>query len=175
MLNQLRLPLEGGEIWVSRAAHQHRYPAQFQLVAAMNPCPCGHAGSRESACRCAPDTIRRYRQGASGPLMDRIHLHVTLRRPPPECLLSGTDTPDFSATGRPYSATPRERQLHRQGVLNRDLRGENLIAVCSLSGQTQKWLIGAMKTLHLSAQLTYRRLRVARTIGDLEGRTSVSV
>ena len=175
VLNQLRQPLESGEIWVSRAAHQHRYPAQFQLVAAMNPCPCGHAGSRESACRCTPDSIRRYRQGASGPLMDRIDLHVTLRRPPPECLLSGTDTPDYSATVRPDIATARERQLHRQGVLNRDLRGENLIAVCSLSGQTQKWLIEAMKTLHLSARSTHRRLRVARTIADLEGSASVTV
>ena len=95
VLNQLRQPLESGEIGVSRAAHQHRYPAQFQLVAAMNSCPCGHTESRESACRCAPDMIRHYRQGASGPLMDRIDLHVTLRRPTPECLLSGTDMPDY--------------------------------------------------------------------------------
>ena len=160
---------------MSRAAHRHRYPAQFQLVAAMNPCPCGHAGSRESACRCTPDTIRCYRQGVSGPLIDRIDLHVTIRRPPPECLLSGKDAPDYSATVKPDIATARERQLHRQGVLNRDLRGEHLIAVCSLSGQTQKWLIEAMKTLQLSARSTHRRLRVARTIADLEGSTSVSV
>ena len=175
VLNQLRQPLESGEIWVSRAAHRHRYPAQSQLVAAMNPCPCGHAGSRDSACRCTPDTIRRYRQGVSGPLMDRIDLHVALRRPPPECLLSGKDAPDYSATVKPDIAMARERQLRRQGVLNRDLQGENLIAVCSMSGQTQKWLIEAMKTLNLSARSTYRRLRVARTIANLQGSPSVSV
>ena len=154
---------------MSRAAHRHRYPAQFQLVAAMNLCPCGHAGSRESVCRCAPDTIRRYRLGVSGPLMDRIQLHVALRQPPPECLLSGKDAPDYSAMVKLDIATARERQLRRQGVLNRDLRGDNLIAVCSLSGQTQKWLIEAMKTLNRSARSTDRRLRVARTIADLEG------
>ena len=174
VLNQLRQPLERGDICVNRAAHQRCYPAQFQLVAAMNPCPCGHAGSSESTCRCTPDTIRRYRQGVSGPLMDRIDLHVVLRRPPPECLLSASDAVHHSAAVKPEIESARTRQLHRQGVLNRDLRGDSLLTACSLSSQTQKRLIETMKTLRLSVRSIHRRLRVARTIADLEGRTAVS-
>ena len=97
VLNQLRQPLESGEITVTRAEHQHCYPARFQLVAAMNPCPCGLADNEDDSCRCSPDMIRRYRQGASGPLMDRIDLHVKLSRPSPEALLSAAPTEKSSA------------------------------------------------------------------------------
>ena len=162
-------------ITVTRAEHQHAYPARFQLVAAMNPCPCGLADSEDSSCRCSPDMIRRYRQGASGPLMDRIDLHVKLSRPSPEALLSAAPTEKSSAQLRERVTVTRERQLSRQGRLNRDLAGNDIVELCALSKTTRASLIEALTALNVSARSAHRRLRVARTLADMEGEERVSM
>ena len=175
VLNQLRQPLESGEITVTRAEHQHCYPARFQLVAAMNPCPCGLADNEDGSCRCSPDMIRRYRQGASGPLMDRIDLHVKLSKPSPEALLSAATRDNRSARLRERVAVTRERQVSRQGCLNRDLAGDNIVKVCALSTATRAGLIKALAALDVSARNAHRRLRVARTLADMAGEDRVSM
>jgi magnesium chelatase family protein len=175
VLNQLRQPLETGEITVSRAAHQHTYPAQFQLVAAMNPCPCGMTGRPESTCRCTPIAIQRYWHGVSGPLLDRIDLHITIDRPPPDALLSKRPTKDHSQTVRDRVTQLREQQLARQDCLNSALEGDQLISVCRLAPKTQTWFVAAIKALSLSARSAHRRLRVARTLADLGGHDAVSI
>jgi magnesium chelatase family protein len=175
VLNQLRQPLESGEITVTRTEHQHCYPARFQLVAAMNPCPCGLADNEDGSCRCSPDMIRRYRQGASGPLMDRIDLHVKLSKPSPEALLSAATTENRSARLRERVAVTRERQLSRQDCLNRDLAGDDIVEVCALSTTTRAGLIKALAALNVSARGAHRRLRVARTLADMAGEERVSM
>lgn len=175
VLNQLRQPLESGEITVNRAEHQHCYPARFQLVAAMNPCPCGLADNEDGGCRCSPDMIRRYRQGASGPLMDRIDLHVKLSRPSPEALLSAAPTEKSSAQLRERVTVTRERQLSRQGCLNRDLAGDDIVELCALCKATRTGLIEALTALNVSARSAHRRLRVARTLADMAGEERVSM
>ena len=175
VLNQLRQPLETGEITVSRAEHQHRYPARFQLVAAMNPCPCGLADNEDGSCRCSPDMIRRYRQGASGPLMDRIDLHVKLSKPSPEALLSAAPQGNSSARLRERVAIARERQLSRQHCLNRDLAGDDIVEACALKSTTREGLLKALTALSLSARSAHRRLRVARTLADMTGEERVSM
>lgn len=175
VLNQLRQPLETGEITVSRAAHQHTYPARFQLVAAMNPCPCGMTGRPESTCRCTPVAIQRYWHGVSGPLLDRIDLHITIDRPPPDALLSKRPTKLHSQTVRENVAQLREQQLDRQDCLNSALEGDQLISVCGLAPKTHTWFVAAIKALSLSARSAHRRLRVARTLADLGGDDAVSI
>jgi magnesium chelatase family protein len=175
VLNQLRQPLETGHILVNRARYQHQYPAQFQLVAAMNPCPCGLAGDPDRQCLCTPDRIRRYRRSVSGPLLDRIDLHVTLQRPSPEWVLSSRSDPKTCSSGlRNRVAQLQQRQTKRQGCLNRDLVGEQLIDVCSLNSETESWFIAVVTKLSLSARSAHRRLRVARTLADMAGDEVVS-
>ena len=175
VLNQLRQPLETGEITVSRAAHQHTYPAQFQLVAAMNPCPCGLTGRSEGTCRCTPVAIQRYWHGVSGPLLDRIDLHITIDRPPPDALLSKRPTKNHSRAVRENVIHLREQQFARQDCLNSALEGDQLISVCRLAPKTHTWFVAAIKALSLSARSAHRRLRVARTLADLEGHDAVSI
>jgi magnesium chelatase family protein len=175
VLNQLRQPLETGEITVSRAAHKHTYPAQFQLVAAMNPCPCGMTGRPESTCHCTPAAIQRYWRGVSGPLLDRIDLHITIDRPPPDALLSKRPSKAHSKTVRERVIKLRERQLIRQHCLNSALAGDQLISVCRLAPKTHTWFVAAIKALSLSARSAHRRLRVARTLADLGGSDTVSI
>jgi len=175
VLNQLRQPLETGEITVSRAAHQHTYPAQFQLVAAMNPCPCGLTGRSEGTCRCTPVAIQRYWHGVSGPLLDRIDLHITIDRPPPDALLSKRPTKNHSRAVRENVTHLREQQFARQDCLNSALEGDQLISVCRLAPKTHTWFVAAIKALSLSARSAHRRLRVARTLADLEGHDAVSI
>jgi magnesium chelatase family protein len=175
VLNQLRQPLETGEITVSRAAHKHTYPAQFQLVAAMNPCPCGMTGRPESTCHCTPAAIQRYWRGVSGPLLDRIDLHITIDRPPPDALLSKRPSKAHSKTVRERVIKLRERQLIRQHCLNSALEGDQLISVCRLAPKTHTWFVAAIKALSLSARSAHRRLRVARTLADLGGSDTVSI
>ena len=176
VLNQLRQPLETGHIRVNRAQWQHLYPAQFQLVAAMNPCPCGLAGDPDRRCRCTPDQIRRYRQGISGPLMDRIDLHITLQRPSPEFLLIKSSTnASYSSDLKHRVGLLQNHQRERQGCLNRELAGDGLLQACQLKSSTERWLINAASTLKLSARSTHRRLRVARTLADMAKSQVVAV
>lgn len=176
VLNQLRQPLETGQIRVNRAQYQHQYPAQFQLVAAMNPCPCGLAGDPDRRCRCTPDGIRRYHQSISGPLTDRIDLHVTLQRPSPEFLLiKSSALASTSGDLRARVGMMQKHQRARQGCLNRDLSGDDLLKACELESTTERWLIRAVDKLNLSARSAHRRLRVARTLADLAGDHIVAI
>ncbi|WP_147674810.1 YifB family Mg chelatase-like AAA ATPase, partial [Vulcaniibacterium tengchongense] len=166
-LEVLREPLESGVVTVSRAARSAEFPARFQLVAAMNPCPCGWAGDASARCHCSPDTIRRYRARVSGPLLDRIDLHVEVPRLPPAQLRPEAPPGESSAQVRERVARARERQLARAGCLNARLDQAQTQSHCRLAPADQALLERAVDALQLSARSLHRILRVARTIADL--------
>ncbi len=166
-LEVLREPLESGTVTVSRAARTAEFPARFQLVAAMNPCPCGWAGDASGRCRCGPDLVRRYRSRVSGPLLDRIDLHVHVPRLPPQDLRP--DAPDGETTASVQSrvVAARIRQHARCGKPNARMGQAETMAHCRLSARDQALLERAVERLQLSARSLHRILRVARTIADL--------
>ena len=166
-LEVLREPMEAGIITLSRANHRITYPARFQLVAAMNPCPCGYSGDPEHPCRCTPDQIQRYRARVSGPLLDRIDLHVQVSRLLPEELLTPCYTGEDSATVRARVNHCRARQQQRQGGPNAQLSPDQLASTCILGESQRKALETAARRMHLSGRGLHRTLRVARTIADL--------
>jgi magnesium chelatase family protein len=172
-LQMLREPLETGHVVVSRAARQSDYPARFQLVAAMNPCPCGWAGDAGGRCRCNPEAINRYRARISGPLLDRIDLHVDVPRLPPEALREDAPRGESSADVRARVFAARERQLARAGVPNALLDQSATDRTCPLVPHDRALLERAITTLDLSARSLHRILRVARTIADLEGSDAI--
>src|SRR5688572_1598653 len=167
-LEVLREPLESGVVTISRAARQSEFPARFQLVAAMNPCPCGWAGDPSGRCRCSPDVIRRYRGRISGPLLDRIDLHVDVPRLPPAHLRPDAPAGESSAQVRDRVLGARARQLARGGKPNARLDQVQTYAACRLSDADQQLLERAIDALQLSARGMHRILRVARTIADLD-------
>lgn len=171
VLEVLREPLESGEIVISRAMRKSRFPAQFQLVAAMNPCPCGYVGDPDGRCRCTPDQIARYRARISGPLLDRIDLSVEVPRIPLSQLMTraGDCEAESSATVRERVVHSRNQALTRGGVPNAELCSRDLERDCALSARDRGWLERALEQLHLSARAYHRVLRVARTIADLDG------
>lgn len=167
VLETLREPLESGEMTLSRANHKYTFPARFQLVAAMNPCPCGYLGDPEHACRCTPDQVRRYRQRISGPLLDRIDLQLELRRIPAATLLRSPGREEGSAAVRERVIACRERQLARQGCSNNQLGSDQLLSACALEPDSQRELELAADRLRLSMRALHRCLRVARTLADM--------
>ncbi|MBV0933220.1 YifB family Mg chelatase-like AAA ATPase [Marinobacterium weihaiense] len=173
VLEVLREPLETGEILISRAARQTRYPARFQLVAAMNPCPCGYHDDGTDRCLCTPDQIRRYQMKISGPLLDRIDLQLQVPALPAQTLLSPGMQGESSAEVRARVMTALERQLQRQGRMNRELSGSELEQVCGLDSASQALLVQVMQHSRLSARACHRLLRVARTLADLAGQARV--
>jgi magnesium chelatase family protein len=174
VLEVLREPLESGEIVIARAQRQVTFPARFQLVAAMNPCPCGYHGDSERACRCTPEQIRRYRARISGPLLDRIDLHVPVNRLPPGAL-SGDERPTQStAELRAQVDAARTRQIARQGKPNAALTGPELDRLGGVAPAERRDLEQAVLKLGLSARAFYRVLKVARTLADLEGEEGVA-
>ena len=172
VLESLREPLETGVIAISRAALQVEYPARFQLVAAMNPCPCGFLGDASGRCRCAPPVIARYRARISGPLLDRIDLRVEVPTVPDDELLGGASREALTSAraGERVSAA-RQRQLERAGKLNADLTGDELEDYCGLDRRCRLLMAQARARFKLSARAVHRLLRVARTIADLENET----
>jgi len=173
-LEALREPLETGRILISRAARQAEFPARFQLVAAMNPCPCGHLGSALRACRCTPEAVLRYQGRISGPLLDRIDVQVEVPAVAPEALSAAPDG-EPSAVIAQRVAAARERAHARQGVMNAMLAGDALDLHCALDAATAKFLQSAAARLGWSARGFHRVLRVARTIADLAGRERIAV
>ena len=167
-LEALREPLETGHITIARAAQRADFPARFQLVAAMNPCPCGFLGSSQRACRCTPDQIHRYQGKLSGPLLDRIDLHVEVPALPADQLVQ-TPAGEPSAAIRERVAQARERALARQGKPNQALQGQEIDTHLQLDGDAAKFLNTAAARLGWSARSTHRALKVARTIADLAG------
>lgn len=166
VLEVLREPLESGEIVISRARDRVRFPARFQLVAAMNPCPCGYLGDPAARCRCSPEQIQRYRNKLSGPLLDRIDLHLTVARE--STTLSHQPSGETSASVAAQVAQTRERQQRRQGCANAFLDMPGLRKHCDLKAADQSWLEGACERLNLSLRAAHRLLKVARTLADLE-------
>ncbi|MBM5456118.1 YifB family Mg chelatase-like AAA ATPase [Pseudomonas sp. P66] len=167
VLEVLREPLESGEIVIARAKDKIRFPARFQLVAAMNPCPCGYLGDPTGRCRCSSDQIQRYRNKLSGPLLDRIDLHLTVAREA-TALSPVANNGESSARIAALVAAARELQQRRQGCANAFLDLPGLRKHCELSTADQHWLESACERLTLSLRAAHRLLKVARTLADLE-------
>lgn len=170
VLDSLREPLETQEISISRAAGTAHFPAGFQLLAAMNPCPAGLVCS-DGHCRCRPDQRQRYQSRISGPLLDRIDLHVPVGEVPSQLLLAGGSENEADETARISAqvATARARQLDRQGGTNAQLPGAALLHICALGGAEKRLLDKASDRYRLSARGLHRVLKVARSIADLAG------
>jgi len=169
VLEVLRQPLETGAITISRAGRQADYPARFQLIAAMNPCPCGYLGDRQADCRCSGDRIANYRSKISGPLLDRIDLHVEVTRPSTDVLRSVDAGGESSRTVAARVGVARSVQLRRCGISNAELEGDCLAQHCDVDDLCWSLLENAAEQFNLSARAHQRVLRVARTIADLAG------
>jgi magnesium chelatase family protein len=166
VLESLREPLETGSIRIARAARREEFPARFQLVAAMNPCPCGFLGHASGKCRCTPDQVARYRGKLSGPLLDRIDLMVEVPAVD-EAELAGRSGGESSAAVRERVMAARQRQLARQGKPNAHLTPDEVDQHCLPDCAGAQLLKRAMGQLSLSARAYHRILRVARTVADL--------
>ncbi|MFC0267720.1 YifB family Mg chelatase-like AAA ATPase [Kushneria aurantia] len=171
VLEALREPLESGRAHISRANHRREYPSRFQLVAALNPCPCGHLGDPRQQCSCTPNQIQRYQARISGPLLDRIDLQIEVPALPAGELVADTRGED-SASVRARVMAAREIQYARGG-LNAELGTTELEAVCALGSAERDWLSGVLERLNLSARAWHRVLKVARTVADLNGESKV--
>ena len=169
VLEALREPLDSGRIHISRAARQAEFPAQFQLVAAMNPCPCGYHGDSRGRCRCTPDQVLRYRRRLSGPLLDRIDLQIEVPALPAEVLQQEPDG-EASALVRVRVAEARERQMTRQGKANAQLTTREIDLHCRPGAAAVSLLQRAISRFALSARAYHRLLKVARTIADMAAR-----
>jgi magnesium chelatase family protein len=180
VLEVLREPLEAGVIHISRAARQSTFPAEFQLVAAMNPCPCGWLGHESGRCRCTADQVLRYRSRISGPLLDRIDLCIDVPALPPAALairapLNVLSCPSTSGTdARARTIAAHARQVERQGKSNARLTPREMERHCVPDGDGTALLAQAMARLSLSARAYHRVLKVARTIADLACRDTIA-
>jgi len=166
VLEVLREPLESGSITISRAAHQADFPACFQLVAAMNPCPCGWLGHASGKCRCTPDAVLRYQGRISGPLLDRIDIQLPVAAMPPEHMGAQADGEPSAAIAQRV-ARAHARQLERQGQPNSRLGPGEIDLYCAPDEAGRRLLHDAARHLHWSARAYHRVLKVARTIADL--------
>ena len=172
VLEALRQPMEDGFVTITRVANQSTYPARFVLVCSMNPCPCGHLGSRTQQCRCTPNEIRRYLNRVSGPLLDRIDMHIEVESIPAE-KLSDTALAEDSASIRKRVVRARQVQLERYRDIgihsNAELNARTLAAACRMTPGAQSLLLQSTERLRLSNRAYTRILKVARTIADLDG------
>jgi magnesium chelatase family protein len=173
-LEALREPLETGTITIARAARRAEFPARFQLVAAMNPCPCGYLGSSLRPCRCTPEQVSRYQGKLSGPLLDRIDLHIEV---PPVSAQLLLEAPAGESTDsiRERVVAARERAMQRQGHANQSLHGAAIDRHAALDDAARGFMFNAAAKLGWSARSTHRALKVARTIADLAGSEAVQV
>ncbi|MEJ2508537.1 MAG: YifB family Mg chelatase-like AAA ATPase [Gammaproteobacteria bacterium] len=175
VLEVLREPLESGRITISRAARQAEFPARFQLIGAMNPCPCGYLGHPSGRCRCTPDQIQRYRARLSGPLLDRIDMHVEVPSLPREAHRADAEQPaETSAVVRARVGAAHARAQSRSGVPNARLEHREVARACALAPEDAQRLDAAIERLGLSARARHRVLKVARTIADLAGEEAIA-
>jgi magnesium chelatase family protein len=175
VLEALREPLGSGYVTISRAAQQSQFPAKFQLVAAMNPCPCGYLGDVQTECRCTSKQIQNYQTHLSGPLLDRIDMHIEVP-PQPQSIIFGT-TSSYCETSEIIKLRvekARHIQLNRAGKLNATLSSNEILSACQLNAAGYEILNQIVEKFKLSARSSYRILRVARTIADLDQHHSVS-
>jgi magnesium chelatase family protein len=173
VLEVLREPMETGEIHISRAARQVTFPARFQVVGAMNPCPCGYSGHPTIECQCSPAQIVRYRSKISGPLLDRFDLHVEVPVQGGDVFMQHGEPGESSAQVRARVVAARCLQNAR-GALNAELSGKALQMACQLDSDSEQLLLRAMEKLGLSARALHRILRVARTLADLDASADVA-
>ena len=172
VLEVLREPMESGTITISRASRQVDFPARFQLIAAMNPCPCGYRGHPSGKCRCTTDQIARYRGKLSGPLLDRIDIQIEVPTPGQNELLAPADG-ETSAQIQKRVAAARQLQLHRQGKPNHALSSKETDYYCAPNPDGTALLRAAINRLNLSARAYHRILKIARTVADLAGATDI--
>ena len=176
VLETLREPLESGHICISRAAAQTEFPAKFQLIAAMNPCPCGQWGNAQANCLCTPDRISRYLTKLSAPLLDRIDMHITVQALPPDELIKPNLNPDKqSELIREKVIKVRAMQMERQNCINANLSSKQCEQLSELGNREHTFLNEAMNKLKLSARSYHRLLKVARTIADMNESKKVSL
>ncbi len=172
VLEVLREPLESGHITISRAARQADFPARFQLVAAMNPCPCGYLGHSSNKCRCTPDLVTRYQNRISGPLLDRIDMQILVGALPHDDMLRQADgEPSAAVAMRVEQAF--SRQVERQRKANNILTTAEIDLYCQPDAAGEQLLRTAMTRLNWSARAYHRVLKVARTIADLAGAETI--
>jgi len=171
VLEVLREPLETGHIIIARARDKVRFPARFQLVAAMNPCPCGYLNDPSGRCRCTPEQVQRYRAKLSGPLLDRIDLHLCVARETTVLQPASGETTSAQIAGQ--VAACRKFQLTRQGCTNAQLALADLHHHCHLVEEDKLWLESACERLKLSLRAAHRLLKVARTLADLEQQEAI--
>ncbi|MFI0546169.1 MAG: YifB family Mg chelatase-like AAA ATPase [Brachymonas sp.] len=172
-LEALREPLESGHITISRAARRADFPAQFQLIAAMNPCPCGYLGASQKACRCSPDQVVRYQGKISGPLLDRLDLHLEVHSLPTQDLLT-MPAGESSNTIAQRVAAAQGIALTRQGCLNAQLGAQDLSTHAALDATAQQFLAQTAEHLGWSARATHRVLKLARSIADLADEAAIN-
>jgi magnesium chelatase family protein len=168
VLEVLREPLESGRVTIARATRHADFPARFQLIAAMNPCPCGYLGHPLNRCRCTPDQVLRYQSRISGPLLDRIDMQIEVGPVPPDVLQADANGEPSEAIAARVAAAFR-RQVERQGKANQQLSPREIDRFCRPDSGGQSVLREAMRQLHWSARAYHRVLRVARTVADLDG------
>lgn len=172
-LEALREPLETGQITIARAARRHDFPARFQLIGAMNPCPCGHHGNPLKACRCTPEQVAKYQAKLSGPLLDRIDVQIEVPAVAPQVLANSPDGEGSADVARRVNKA-RERQFARQGaVLNAALSGSLLDTHVQANAAASQFLQAACTRLGWSGRAYHRVLKLARTIADLAGSEQV--
>ena len=175
VLEVLREPMENGQITISRANRQADYPARFQLIAAMNPCPCGHLGDGSERCHCTIEQITRYRNRISGPLLDRIDMHVEVPRQPIEIgRPKQTNLEEGSDSIRTRVVAARALQYERQGKTNQALEGREIEIHIEVDKESQTLLQQAIDKLGLSMRAYHRIIKVARTIADLDERSEIT-
>jgi magnesium chelatase family protein len=175
VLEVLREPLESGRITISRAVQQAEFPASFQLVAAMNPCPCGYLGDASGRCHCSEDRVRRYRQRVSGPLLDRIDIHIEVPNITREILQASKSESENSHDVRQRVLAAWNRQLARGGKSNQSLNNREVERFCVLNKECRNFLDEVMRQLQLSARAMHRIIKVARTISDLQAEDNIRV
>lgn len=174
VLESLREPLESGQIHIARAARHALFPARFQLVAAMNPCPCGFRGDPSGRCRCTPDQVARYRSKLSGPFLDRIDLFIEVPLLPAATLQQQAPSGDSSATVQARVTAAQERQRLRQGKTNANLTVAEISKHCQPDAAGQAMLIQVANRFAFSARAVHRILRVARSIADLADSSGIA-
>lgn len=174
VLESLREPLENGKVCISRSGAQVDFPAQFQLLAAMNPCPCGYYGSNQQACRCTPDAIRRYQQRLSGPLLDRIDLHLQLQATPIQQIIHPNTTAEQSSADiRELVEASQSIAQKRQLCANAHLKGRQLLEHSPLDKDCSAMLEAGATRLKLSARAIQKIIKVSRTIADLDTASNI--
>ena len=169
----LREPLETGQITISRAARQADFPAQFQLIAAMNPCPQGYNCDGKDLCLCTPEQQQKYRSKISAPLLDRIDIHIEVPQVPRQ-VLQQQNTSEGSDAIRQRVLSAYKTQMNRHGKINAELTNKELEQSCHLNTAEQQLIDKAMEKLRLSARAYHRILKLARTIADLDTKNEIN-